>query len=255
MVTPTSAQRFDGRTVVVTGAGSGIGRATAERLLAEGATVVAGDVNQERLDELAAAAATERLVVRAGDITDQAHIDELVALAGDELFGLVNNAGIMDGFVPTGEIPDDLWERVFAVNVTAPMKLIRAALPAMLESGDGRIVNVTSEAGTRAGASGTAYSASKHAAVGLTKSTAFFYGPRGIRCNAVAPGRVKTNIRDTAAPRSPWAWDRVQPVIAPVLEPAADPAELAAVICWLLSDDSSNINGVNLFSDAGWSTM
>lgn len=174
-------------------------------------------------------------------------------MAGGVVDGLVNNAGIMDAFLPTAEITDEVWERVFRVNVTSQMRLMRAVLPGMVEAGFGRIVNIASEAGIRSGASGTTYSASKHAVIGLTKSTALFYGPKGVRVNAVAPGAVITNIE--APLLSAWAGERLGPIMAATIPAPAQADELAASITWLLSEDSPNVNGAILMSDGGWSTI
>lgn len=245
----TAQDRFAGKTVIVTGAGSGIGRATALRLAGEGATVVAADVNQESLDKLAA-----EIDIRpvAGDLTSGPVIDQVVAAAGGRIDGLANVAGIMDGFVPAAEVDDAAWDRVFAVNLTAPMRLIRAALPVMIASGGGAVVNVSSEAGLRGSAAGAAYTASKHAVVGLTRHVAVVYGKDGIRSNAVAPGGVATNIE--ATPKSQLGIERLQPYFVNAGQPA-QPEQLAAAITWLLSDDASNTNGVVLASDGGWNAI
>lgn len=245
--------RFAGRTVIVTGSGSGIGKATAERLLAEGARVVASDISAERLDALTREHPGAELVTVAGDVSSQEAVDEIVAAAGGTIDGLVNNAGIMDAFLPTAEITDEVWERVMGVNVTSQMRLMRAVLPGMIDAGFGRIVNVASEAGIKSGASGTTYSVSKHAVIGLTKSTAFFYGPKGIRCNAVAPGAVITNIE--APFQSAWAGERLGPIMQATIPTPAAAEDLAASITWLLSEDSPNVNGAVLMSDGGWSTV
>lgn len=124
--------------------------------------------------------------VAAGDITDDAAITRIVAAAGDTIDALANVAGIMDDMTPVAEVSDAVWNRVFAINVTGTMKLMRAVVPSMLAVANGSIVNVASEAALRGSAAGAASTASKHAVVGLTKSSAFMYGPSGIRVNAVA---------------------------------------------------------------------
>lgn len=242
--------RFAGKTVIVTGAGSGIGRATASRIAREGGRVIAVDVSQERLDEFAAEHAGADIVSLVADITDDAKVAEIVAAAGDRIDGLANIAGIMDDMTPIGELTDAVWQRVMRVNVDGTMKLMRAVVPTMLAQGTGSIVNTASEAALRGSAAGVAYTASKHAVVGLTKSTAFMYGPSGLRVNAVAPGPTITNIEATFT--SPLGAQRVRQAMA-ILPDAVEADALAASITFLLSDDGVNVNGVVLASDGGWS--
>lgn len=248
-----STARFEGRTAIVTGAGSGIGLATALRLAEEGARVVASDLSQERLDALVAAHPNAGLVTVAGDVASEETAQALVAAAGDRIDVLVNNAGIMDAFLPAAEVDDATWERVMNVNVTAIMRLTRAVLPRMIDAGGGAIVNVTSEAGLRGSAAGVAYTTSKHAVIGYTKNTAFMYAPKGIRVNAVAPGAVATNIE--APWKSEWAQGRLGPLMQVVIPGVGTAEQLAAAITWLASDDSANVTGVVLPSDGGWSAI
>lgn len=252
-MTDTTAGRFAGKTIVVTGAGSGIGRATAIRLAGEGGRVVATDVVAERLDALRADLPDADLETVVGDVSQAETIQQIVAAAGDRIDSLANVAGIMDRFLPPSEVDDATWERVFSVNVTAPMRLTRAVLPLMIAAGSGTIVNVASEAALRGSTAGAAYTSSKHAIAGFTKSIAFFHGPQGIRANAVAPGAVETNIE--APMGSEYAASRIGPVVQAIVPAAAQPDQLAAAITWLLSDDSSNVNGVVLPSDGGWSAV
>lgn len=171
----------------------------------------------------------------------------------DRLDGLVNNAGIIDGFAPLGETDDGLWQQVMAVNVDAPFRLTRALLPLLLLSPAASVVNVVSIAAVRGSSCGTAYTTSKHALLGMTRSAAFFYGPRGVRFNAVAPGGVKTNIGGEI--RSPWAYEQVMTLAKASGLEAATPEALASAITFLLSRDGTNINGALLASDGGWSAI
>jgi NAD(P)-dependent dehydrogenase (short-subunit alcohol dehydrogenase family) len=252
-MTDTTAGRFTGRTIIVTGAGSGIGRATATRIANEGGRVIATDVVAERLDALRAELEGFAVETVVGDVAASETIDALIAAAGDRVDGLANVAGIMDAFLPPDEVDDATWERVFGVNVTGPMRLTRAVLPLMIAAGKGSVVNVASEAALKASAAGAAYTSSKHAIAGYTKSVAFFHGPQGIRANAVAPGAVATNIE--APMRSEYAARRVGPIMQTTIPPVAQPEQLAAAITWLLSDDSANVNGAVLPSDGGWSVV
>ncbi len=242
-----SGARFAGRTVIVTGAGSGIGRATAERILREGGRVIAVDIAEDRL-----AALSGDVVAVAADITKQADIDRIVAAAGERIDGLANIAGIMDDMTPVHEVGDDVWRRVFAVNVDGTFLLSRAVIPAMLAAGAGSIVNIASEAGLRGSAAGAAYTASKHAVVGLTKSAAFMYSHLGLRINAVAPGPVATGIQ--ASFGSELGAERVRGAMT-LLPAVAQPEQLAASITFLLSDDGTNVSGAILPSDGGWSAQ
>lgn len=251
-VAPAGANRFSGKTIIVTGAGSGIGRATAERIVLEGGRVVAVDIAADRLDDLVAASPADAVVPVAGDITTESDIARIIYTAGTVIDGLANVAGIMDGMLPLHETDDDVWERVLAVNVTGTFKLTRAVLPHMLAAGRGAVVNVASEASLRGNAAGTAYTASKHAVVGITKSAAFLYGSSGVRVNAVAPGPTATGIAGEF--RSDFSKERISRFF-PVLPPVTTAATLAASITWLLSDDSANVNGQILASDGGWSVQ
>lgn len=247
--------RFEGKVAVVTGAGSGIGLATAKQIIAEGGRVIAVDVSQPRLDE-AAAQIGERYVPVALDITAADAPAAIAAAAGERVDVLVNNAGIMDGFLPTAEVTDAVWDKVFAINCTAAMRLIRQFLPGMIAAKRGAIVNVASEAALRTCA-GVAYTVSKHAVVGLTKNTAAMYAQDGIRCNAVAPGAVATNVEGDF--RSALAGQRIGAAMGAtmgVVGGIADPVTLASAICFLADDvAAANVNGVILPVDGGWSAV
>src|SRR5690606_31245285 len=255
----TGSGRFEGRTFIVTGAGSGIGRATALRLIHEGAEVVGVDIAPDRLDELADdglahdvaegfTASTLRTV--AGDIALRETVDRVLEAARGRVDGLANVAGVMEDFVPPAEIDDPTWARVMDVNLTGPMRLVRAVLPIMVKAGAGSIVNIASEASFDATVAGAAYTAAKHAIVGYTKNVAFFYGPQGVRANVVAAGPVATTIAESI--RSEFGGGgRSEEVRVPVPEaPEAD--RLAEAIVWLLGDDSQGVNGTVVEHDGDW---
>ncbi|MCH4159863.1 SDR family NAD(P)-dependent oxidoreductase [Bifidobacterium sp.] len=247
----STGTRFNNQTIIVTGAGSGIGKATVTRLLQEGCTVIATDISAQRLTDFKAEQGNAPLETVAGDICDESVIQRIMEAAGPHIDGLVNNAGITDGFLPNAEVDNATWDRVIAVNLTAVMKLTRAVLPLMIDAGKGSIVNISSEAATRL-AAGAAYTASKYAVIGLTKNNAAFYTRKGIRTNAVLPGGVATNIE------APFKSEYAMEVLGKAFSMAPAPAsseQLAAAITWLLSDDSANISGTVLNSDGGWSTL
>ncbi|MFF0991217.1 SDR family NAD(P)-dependent oxidoreductase [Kocuria nitroreducens] len=244
--------RFTGRTAVVTGAGSGIGRATALRLAAEGATVVVVDRSARRLEALVADEPRLPLFPVLADLTDEDAAGRVLAATEGRLDVLVNNGGIMDRFESVAEVDDATWDRVFAVNVGSVMRLTRAAIPLLRVSGRGAVVNVTSEASLRGSAAGAAYTASQHALAGLTKSTALMHAADGIRTNAVAPGATDTGDR------APMGSDLFPGRMAGFLQNipyTAAPEQVAAVIVFLASDDASNVNGVIMPSDGGWSAV
>ena len=249
----TTNGRFAGKTVIVTGAASGIGQATALRIAKEGGRVIAADIHKERLDDFVEQNSGLDLVPVAGDISTEETVAAVVAAAGGRVDALANVAGIMDNFAPIHEVNDELWDSVFRINVTALMRLTRAVVPLMLESGTGSVVNIASEAGLRGSAAGAAYTASKHAVIGLTKNSAVIYGPKGLRFNAVAPGPTMTGI--VANWGSKVSAERLGPIMQATVPTPATAAQLAASITFLLSDDGTNVNGAILASDGGWSAL
>ena len=248
--------RHTGKIAIVTGAGNGIGRATVIRLAREDAAVIGCDVNEAALAETRAVLEQEGLNAQllVADVTKQSDVDTLVAEVGPRIDILANVAGIMDHFLPLGEMDDATWDRVIAVNLTGPMRLSRAVIPVMLAAGGGSIVTVASKASVGAGASGTAYTSSKHGVIGLVKSIAYFYGPKGIRSNAVLPGAVATAIGATAAPQVMWAMERAQLSMATMPPQPANPDQIASLISWLASDEASNVNGATVLDDGGWAS-
>lgn len=248
--------RLTGKVAVVTGAASGMGKAIAELFAAEGAKVVVSDLRVDAAQTVVAAieenggtaVAIAANVAKEEDV--QQLIDTTVATYGTVDI-LINNAGIMDNFVPAADITDELWERVFAINTTGPMRTIRKVLPLFTEKKSGVIVNIASAGGLQGSRAGAAYTASKHAVVGLTKNIGFQYADLGIRCNAIAPGGVKTNI--AASLTEPNAFGASRAMAGMGLNPrTGEPEEIAKVALFLASDDASFVNGTVVTADAGW---
>lgn len=248
--------RLKGKVAVVTGAASGMGKEIAILYAGEGAKVVVSDLTLEAAKATVAeieanggiATALQVNVAREEDI--QNLINTAVTTYGT-LDILVNNAGIMDDFVPAADVTDELWERVFAINATGPMRAIRKALPIFTGQGSGVIINVASAGGLMGSRAGTAYTAAKHAVVGMTKNVGFQYAASGIRCNAIAPGAVKTNINKSMG--KPHEFGMGRAMAGMNLNPRiGEPEEVARVALFLASDDASFVNGTVIVADAGW---
>lgn len=249
--------RLKDKVAIITGAGGGIGKAIALLFAAEGAGVIALDTKHERLDRIAAIAAQKGHVILpvAGDVTSEKDVGVAVALAAarwGRVDILVNNAGTMDDMMPVGELSDALWDRVMDVNLKAPMQLTRKVLEGMVAQGRGSIINIASVCGLQGGRAGAAYTASKHGLIGLTKNTAFMYADKGIRCNAICPGYVATELY-AAGLSAPSALGMERALAGRSLSPrAAQPEEIAGIALFLASDESGSINGAAMVADSGW---
>lgn len=245
-------RRLEGQTALITGAASGMGRATAELFAEHGARVILFGLGGESLDK---AAASSRGKAVHGDITRQVDIARAVEACGVQLDIVVNAAGLMIED-EVGAIRDEDWQKTFAVNVTGVMAVCRAALPLLKRRG-GAIVNIASVGAFNASGQNAAYSASKAALVSFTRSLAYAHGPDAIRANAVAPGWVRTPMSEAemeAAARVNGTtveheFDALAGRIA--LRRVADPAEIAACCLFLASDEASFVTGAVLVADGG----
>lgn len=244
------------KVAIITGAASGMGKAIAIRYAEEGAKVVLSDINKDGLDEVVNLIKSDggEAIGVVSDVAKQEDIDKLVDTAIDNYKTvdiLVNNAGIMDNFMPIGELTDELWDKVISINTTGPMRLIRRCLPIFLNKQYGIIINNASIGGLYGSRAGAAYTVSKHALIGLTKNVGFQYANLGIRCNAIAPGGVNTNIGTTMSNPSEFGKERATSGSAN--NPRfAESEEIAGVALFLASDDSSFVNGAVITADGGW---
>jgi NAD(P)-dependent dehydrogenase (short-subunit alcohol dehydrogenase family) len=243
------------RVAVVTGAAQGIGRRTAEVLAADGYTMVLSDINPPTATRASIAADSGQALEAVGDLTDPAALHALVALV-DSRFGridvLVNNAGISLIRCAEDTAVDEL-RRVLEVNLVVPFLLAQAFGKLMLAQGSGSIVNVASIAGLFAVADRAAYNASKHALIGVTRTLAAEWGGFGVRCNAVCPGWVKTEM--DAADQSSGNYRDADIVNRVPMGRFASPDDIAQAILFLSNTATSSfVNGQTIVVDGGWTS-
>jgi len=243
---------LSGRVALVTGAGNGIGAACARRLAAGGARVALADLDATGARQVAeeiAAAGGEALDVHL-DVSDPQAVTEAVAMVVGRWGGLnvaVNNAGVTSEGSPTGDLSDREWRRILSVNLDGVFYCIRAEIAVMRRAGGGSIVNMASILGAAALKDHVAYTASKHAVVGLTRGAAVDHAADGIRVNAVAPGFIRTPLNDVLPPETLAAVALAHP-----LGRMGEVVEVAEVVSWLVSDAASFVTGSVYTVDGGY---
>lgn len=245
------------KVAVVTGAASGMGKEIAKLYAQEGARVIVSDINLEGAEATVAeiTAAGGEAVATKTDVSKVAETDAMIDLAVEK-FGrldiLVNNAGIMDNMQPVDEIDEETWHRIMNVNVSGVLFACKKAVEVFKgQDNKGTLINISSVGGLQGSRAGVMYTASKHAVNGITKNIAYMYAKTGIRCNAIAPGGVATNIQSNMTNPSQFGTGRVMEGVANSPR-TGESTEIAGPALFLASDKSSFVNGAILVADGGW---
>lgn len=250
--------KFEGKVSLVTGGGSGIGRATALAFAREGAKVIVADVSEQGGKE------TVQMIEQAGgdaifirtDVSDRIEVMEMVNKAIEVYSRIdcaVNNAGVEGMLVNISDYPEEMWNRVIGVNLTGVWLCMKYEIPQMLKQGGGVIINMASVFGMVGLANASAYIASKHGVVGLTKAAAIEYSAKGIRVNAVCPGFIETPMlmeRSLKAGENPEVYQQIAS-LHPIGR-LGKPEEIAETVLWLCSDGASFVTGHSMVADGGY---
>ncbi|MFH5836943.1 3-oxoacyl-ACP reductase [Proteiniclasticum sp. C24MP] len=248
-------KRLENKVALITGAGSGMGKAQAILFAEEGAKIIAADINKDGLNKT-----VEEIEKNGGsafaveiDVSDKSSVEEGVR-KGLEKYGkidiLSNTAGILDDYKPTLDTPEKLWDKIMSVNLKGVYFMTNAVLPQMIEREEGTIVNIASIAAFVAGGGGAAYTSAKHAIAGYTKQLSFDYGKKGIRVNAIAPGAVETGM--TKEIFEEGSADVMEAVKSVPAGRYGQPEEIASVALFLASEESSFMHGAIVPVDGGW---
>jgi NAD(P)-dependent dehydrogenase (short-subunit alcohol dehydrogenase family) len=247
--------RLENKIAIVTGGAHGIGRAIAERLAAEGASVFVAD-----LDE-AGGAATAREISATGseaifvrcDVSSAPQVQEMVQRVTEKhgrIDVLCNNAAYISAWHNSGDAPGEEWQKCLQVSLMGTQLCTREALPFMVKQKSGSIINISSVQGLVAGKNSAAYTTVKHGLIGFTRSVACDYGPHNVRCNAICPGAIRTRISP-----EPGSELHQRQISKTFLGRIGEAREVAAAVAFLASDESSYVTGAVLAVDGGWTAM
>nr|WP_121272018.1 SDR family oxidoreductase [Pedobacter schmidteae] len=243
------------KVVLITGAGSGIGKSIAELFAKQGAHLMLSDIRYNNIEEVAKEIKNKGGLVSCypADISKLQDVKSLIDYTLNKYKSidvLVNNAGIMDDFAPVEDVSNESWEKIIGVNLNGPFFTCRAIVKIFKEQKSGVIINIASIAGLTGGRAGLAYTVSKHGLIGLTKSIAYQYAGTGLKCNAIAPGGVETNIMHDVEP-NPFGYSRMNAGTGNMPE-AGTPDDIAELALFLASAKSGFINGAVMVADGGW---
>ncbi|WP_432709175.1 glucose 1-dehydrogenase [Pedobacter sp.] len=246
---------LENKLAIITGAGSGIGKSVAKLFALQGASVILVDIRFENVEAVANEITDSggSALCYAADVSKSSDMFKFMTYVTEKystLDILVNDAGLMDDFTPVAEVSDQLWERVLSTNLSGAFYLSREAVKLFLRQGAGNIINIASISGLFGGRAGLAYTASKHGLIGLTKSIAYQYADKGIRCNAIAPGAIETNLLFHAQ-LHPFGYERMRAGAENTPGPGT-PEQVAKVALFLASNNSDFVNGAVLTVDGGW---
>ena len=249
--------RLENKVAVITGTGAGLGKAITMLYAKEGAKVVIADMNLEAAEETVKEITDNggQAIAVKTNVTVEEDIQNMYNVAIEKFSTvdiLVNNAGIGDNMYAAGNVPDDVWDRVISINTTGAMRAMRKAIQIFEEKKSGVIVNMASLSGVEGGRGGLTYTASKFALVGMTKNVAAHYNKLGIRCNAIAPSAVPTNLAKAMTQPDPFGMERAVAGLN-LMPRSGTTEEIANIALFLGSDESSFVNGAVITADAGWS--
>jgi meso-butanediol dehydrogenase / (S,S)-butanediol dehydrogenase / diacetyl reductase len=254
---------LNGKVALITGAGSGIGAATAKRLVADGAKVCVADIRRDVLEQTASSLPSGSFVTCTGDVSNFEDVERMVETTlafGSKIDILVNSAGI-DPSGPEVSSENDLWQKILAVNLTGPHLTMKTAIPHMITAGGGSIVNISSLSAIRFIAGRAAYSSSKGGLISLSQAVAVEYGPARIRCNVICPGAIRTPMFEkNTLPLAQILGKDPEWIFAKFtsfspLRRIGRPDEIASICSFLAGEDSSLLTGGVLVADGGTSIV